>query len=256
MKRLFALILAALLLATSLAQADVEDFGDGAGHSGALEDNYMWSYSSWVHYNIGGSGELWVGQSSPFIGNANALFRVKFAGGSLLDSHEISAVSFFIKLKATTGGGVNPIRLYSMCPDNYEWVEGTSGGGVQAGSSDWGHTIHDSNSWDGSAGAMTKDATCAGASDYYSLLIAAGPATAANGTWLEFVFSAHGIQEVEDAVASGEFNFVFKPNTYPAATYTYFYTSEEVTDAYRPYMRITYAEPGAPEGAPLIIIRR
>ena len=107
----------------------------------AIEDNYMISSSG--NTNCGGRTEREIGYS----------VGIRFRGlnriiGSIPDG-QITGVRYFEYVKYLAGSG--KIDLYQIKSAN-DWVEGTSAGGTQTGSSCYAYAKYNTQSWAGTSG--------------------------------------------------------------------------------------------------------
>lgn len=137
--------------------------------------------------NYGDSNSIWVGKG-PNGEERKALLR--FDVSMLAGQYEsIDSVKLTLTLLGESQGNTTTsvaVNTYQIAGANAGWVQGSSKGSAQTGSSSWNYRLHSTASWKGSAGLGTAGV------DYLSTVIdgtkaiQSGAATSFNGvkvTW-------------------------------------------------------------------------
>lgn len=192
--------------------------------SGTLRDLAMSGYSSNVNTNFGGAS--WINcQRTTASDRTNTLLYVDLS--AILNVTVISA-KFGLDFYSTSG--VNAFDYYKV---HVDWVEGTSGGAYQAGSSCWNYRISDTDDWDsagcegsGTDHAIIKDGsiTVSGPSSDFPMPLT----NVLVQDWIDTPASNRGIVWIKPTIEAGKWSVA---------------RSSEATTGNKPYFYMEYIIP-------------
>jgi hypothetical protein len=129
------------------------------------------------------------------------------------------------------------ISIYRIADANGSWVEGTSLGDSQSGSSCWNYRAYNTNTWAGSAGLSTAG------TDYVNTVI--GSATFTDGTsgYRTITLNSSGLTVLADWFGDASNNGVMLIGSGSNDYWTEIISSNG-TDGSRPYLSVTYTASG------------
>ena len=219
---------------------------DQSGHVGFCEDNTLADAPALVNVNRGGNTFLFLGD-----GGGDEQFRnIQRYDLSVIPSGvTITFAEIVMEATAITGSG-DTSQLYQIADANNGWVEGTAVNATQVGSSCWNdYAYQNITEWAGQPGLDTAG------TDYINTKLSPDQAISTTGT-KTFVFNAAGVAAIQTRLSDNDIEFLFRNTTTALNNFINFASSENATNANRPYLRITHTAPPAGEGASRVLIIR
>jgi hypothetical protein len=210
-------------------------YQEGLGGYSGCEDNHLETLLGGTTANYGGSTYLAVrfaSGSPPTVGRPLVEFDVSaIPGGSTVNSADLELYCFY----ANNTTLITPYRVL------VSWVEGTSSGGVQAGSSCWAYREYNTLAW-GTAGCAQDDVDAESSGQCSAVSVS-------STGWKTF-----DIQAATQAWVNGSDNHgVLLRHTEASDAYSYFRSSDYTTDtAQRPKLTIDYTAAGGTQHMPIL----
>lgn len=221
---------------------------DQSGHVGFCEDNSFTStnFSDAFNFNRGGRITAFIGTDS----NAGELRIIQRYDLSVIPSGVTILTAEIVMEAITITGSGDTVQLYRIRVANNDWVEGTATDATQVGSSCWNdYAYQNITEWAGLPGLTSNTV------DYINTKLIPDQAISTTGT-KTFTFNTDGLLAIIASLPENDIELLFLNTTTTSSNFITFASSENATNANRPYLRITHTAPVDGVMSKVLIIRR